>query len=307
MGHWTLTFFILIAIGFLTLALSLFLNKSRYLILILAVWVALMLIYDAQAVQAGIRDLRIVAILSFGVQAVLIVLVLRVINKAIYLKLILVALAVLMLVFIFSAIRVSVFRANDMRNMQARIPQAIEIFEQSREQFDTLVNSELVARGVVVARAHVASWQASWRGGSVLLEDLDRIEWVSDEERDAIIFLVSSDELEYNFGAISSRGSRDSVIDVRAQLFQQGDAILLIRYRVPYRTEINYIDLGDGYILWLIRPAISVYGSIERRIFAMIFISFAIAATAIKWSIVLHKEKQKEKAGQDPGSPKGEE
>ena len=155
-------------------------------------------------------------------------------NSLKVLKLILVFLAVLLLIFGGNAIRVSILRANDMRNMQARIPQTIEIFEQSREQFDTIANSEFVVNRAEVRRQEDV-WVIWYRFRTVPLESEVTIEWLSNEEREALIYLVSSEELEYNFTRIGDWHRAGGIwrnYFIKAMLFYQYHIRNLTRCRI---------------------------------------------------------------------------
>jgi len=119
--------------------------------------------------------------------------------------------------------------------MQEYIPQARAIFEQSRAQFDILVNGEFIEMDMVITSSTV----------------MDRIEELPEEEMEAIIFLFTGDELEDNFFAIQSfRGS------VGADLYRRGTAALEIWYGGFFQmVEISnhrYSErLGGGYELWI--------------------------------------------------------
>ena len=204
------------------------------------------------------------------------------------LKLTLVALVALLLIVIGSNISGSNRRENADRNIYAKIPQAIEIFQQSREQLDVLANGDFSVNSGRVYRHQEYGWVlfANWRSFYTPFEDWDTIEWLSDEEREALIYLLSGEELEYNFRSISAIGAEPSI---QAPLFRQEDAALSISYGRSVFGGGHPIDLGEGYTLWFF----SSRGDGGVGTMRIVIISFVIVATAIQLGVVWSKEKQK--------------
>jgi len=166
--------------------------------------------------------------------------------------------------------------------MQANIPQARVIFEQSIEQLDILVSGEFMVnegRAWDNVRLHadwfMAGWSSGWNDALLLSYNIGdntrrafvyyywyTIEWLSDEERDAILFLLADHELEDNYISI---GVSSGVL--WARLYQQRPAVLIIAYGElwPWPEENGMFlerseSLGDGYTLW-------VYASMGNRMF----------------------------------------
>ena len=113
-----------------------------------------------------------------------------------------------------------------MERMKQQIPEVTEIFVQSREHLEVLRVGEFGARmasadslggrltiGYEVGMIRVdGNWQQDLR--FVRYEDWHTIEWLSEEEREALVFLLSSEELSRNFLRISG-GLRTGCIRAR--------------------------------------------------------------------------------------------
>ena len=213
------------------------------------------------------------------------------------LKHLLVVLMVFLLIFEGNEIRISILRENDVRNMQARIPQAIEIFQQSREQLDIFMNSRFVYNvGRVYNRGGI--WFVEYRFRIATLEEGQTI-GIWEHELEAMIYLLTGEELEYNFTRLQVFRATPPV-SARAELFSEGDALLEITYGISGGLGVNYgyVDLGDGYILWVRRSAPSVYGDARVRAFVALLISLAFATAAIKFGTAWRKEKQEAQSAQ---------
>ena len=224
-------------------------------------------------------------VLIFAVPIVILMLVIaKYANNLKALAIILGALVVLLSIFVGDAIRISTQRAIDMRNMQARIPQAIEIFEQSREQFDILVNSEFAYNRVQRISRQEDVWVVNYRFRTV---PLDEVVWLSEEEREAIIFLKSSEELEYNFRLSTSSFDAPRIVVLAELLFERSEVILSIHYGMPDRslTGNDFVDLGDGYTLWV--RQCQTPGADNNRTYKITAISIIILTTAIKLGVIL--------------------
>ena len=79
---------------------------------------------------------------------------------------------------------------------------------------------------------------------------MERIAHLPDEERAAILFLLTGDELEHNFDELISSSS-----GLRVSLHTHGTAILVIsnmeRMLSSNMSHIYYESLGGGYGLWI--------------------------------------------------------
>ena len=154
-------------------------------------------------------------------------------------------------------------RDTPMRRMMRDVPEAIEVFEQSREHLETLRTGgfgerELWARifsdGLGIAFGH------SEGGGRIDYEEWHTLEWLAEEEGEALVYLLTSEELSRNFirvaspvepGVISATvyetggGAVRDVIEIRhggGEAFEFYNAV----------SRDSYIrDLGDGWMLWI--------------------------------------------------------
>jgi len=144
--------------------------------------------------------------------------------------------------------------------LRGLIPTITEDFEQSRERFEILRSGQFAAIGAFtdgLRLSYGSEWDVRW---FVDYGEWHTIEWLSDKERDAIIFLTGSEELELNFMSIGSggaslhhscntRGTASSI-----QLLFPGTSTYISRHDADpwirsYRSHIE--DLGDGYRIWV--------------------------------------------------------
>ena len=128
------------------------------------------------------------------------------------------------------------------------VPQAIEVFEQSKEQLDILRNGEFSENAATVRLGEEGLYIFfSGHSGTIEYEDWDTIEWLSEKEKNAILFLMCSEELQLNFTWIAI--STDFVF---AEFFTYRRARLAIHHGegglVAHQSYT--VDLGDGYTLW---------------------------------------------------------
>ena len=149
-----------------------------------------------------------------------------------------------------------------MREMRQLVPEMIEIFEQSREHLDVLRNGEFVNLG----RAEISgdlfiSYRNGRRGAPY--EGWDTIEWLTDKEREAILFLMRSEELSHNFELIFSCAGGATlgaelyrnppecirVFDVIDIWYGEGENLRLRSHGVLFHGSYS-VDLGSGYTLW---------------------------------------------------------
>jgi len=161
--------------------------------------------------------------------------------------------------------------ANTMRRMMRMVPEAVEVFEQSKEHLDVLRNGGFGERELWtrVSQDNISIvFGTSEGGGSIAYEDWHTLEWLSDEEREALVFLLSSAELSSNFEIITSRrvdvnrrgervmglvaafytsggGTRQNAVEI-----MHGEGVLPINWFGPPRDSYSRY-LGDGYTLWV--------------------------------------------------------
>jgi len=148
--------------------------------------------------------------------------------------------------------------ARSMREMKERIPEMIEVFERSREHLDVLRDGGFVNFGrAEISGMMFISYDNGRRGFAY--EEWDRIEWLTDEEKEAIRFLFTSEELSHNFTWVCSYAENGTM---RAEHQQTGGRFsdnIEIWYgesrwfdaqRATMRDSYT-VDLGDGYTLWI--------------------------------------------------------
>jgi len=144
-----------------------------------------------------------------------------------------------------------------MGEMKELIPEMIEVFEQSREHLDTLRDGQFANLGREIIASDAVALDDG-RGG-MLYEEWDTFEWLSDEERNSLSFLFSSEELSRNFTWIVS-GTEDRTLT--AVLFEQGGGSRFERievwhgeegwlFRMSDMHDLYSLDLGGGYTLWV--------------------------------------------------------
>ena len=148
-----------------------------------------------------------------------------------------------------------------MESMMQQVPEIIEVFEQSKEHLNVLRDGKFGSRNV---RANDALFINDGRGG-VPYERWHTIGWLSEEEKEALVFLLTSEELSWNFVYIGSgmveirRDERVRVITATlyTQMGPQSDNIEIWHGDAsptdgPVRIPSSYSrDLGDGWTLWV--------------------------------------------------------
>jgi len=144
--------------------------------------------------------------------------------------------------------------SRSMRQMRQDIPEIIEIFEQSREYLEILRNGQFANLGGAAGVSDILYIHYLDHGG-IPYEEWDAIEWLSDEERGAILFLLGSDELSRNFIGIGSPTGDGIIV---AGLYRRGsgprnDNIQIRHGGAPDgRLHDSYtVVLDSGYVLWL--------------------------------------------------------
>ena len=152
-----------------------------------------------------------------------------------------------------------------MENMMLQVPEAIEMFEQSREYLEVLRTSGFAEREL---SAHVfhdglgIAFGTTAGGGGVHYDEWYTLEWLSEQERNALVFLLTSEELSWNFVWIESTRETGSIV---ATLYyraapRRGDFIeiwhgeadnLGFGTRIGPMRESYSRGLGDGWVLWV--------------------------------------------------------
>jgi len=163
--------------------------------------------------------------------------------------------AVFALVFLVAMLAVANHFAiepwRSMARLRRAVPQAIETFEKSRERLDVIANGEFAQSGLIILLD-----SSLLREGIRAISRVERLDVFPEEERDALLFLMTGEELgERGFARIIGR---DGVI--RADVYRQGNvsmnAIEINRGRCPSDRGVSVVhryvaDLGGGYELWL--------------------------------------------------------
>ena len=148
-----------------------------------------------------------------------------------------------------------------MRGMMRQVPEAIEMFEQSREHLEVLRTGGFAERELWVFENLVIHFGTTEGGGGVRYENWYTLEWLSEEERDALVFLLTSEELSRNFVVIESTREAGSIVaalhwqragHVRGEFIEiwHGEHEVLRRRINPMRDSYSR-DLGDGWVLWV--------------------------------------------------------
>jgi len=147
--------------------------------------------------------------------------------------------------------------SRSMRQMQQMIPEIVEDFELSREHLDVLRNGNFANINREVEASQ--SLHINYGRGAIPHSKWGAIEWITDEERNALTFLFTSEELNRNFEWIYS-GVRNGALT--AVLFEQGGPPNFQRIEIWYgeegwlfpRSDMDLSEsvyLGDGYTLWI--------------------------------------------------------
>ena len=172
----------------------------------------------------------------------------------------------------------------NVRDLQAYIPQAKEMFEQSREHLDVLVNGEFLNKD---------RWATAGalRGG----DDLYWLEELPAQEVDALIFLLTGDKLERNFGII-----RSDLGGLGALIIHRGTASMEITHGgssfgvfASHYGSRHRESLGGGYELWVYARA--PHGMGVGIMMTLAFLAGAVATVFLIGLIVfLGKNKSRE-------------
>jgi len=203
--------------------------------------------------------------------------------------------AVLFLVLMFAVADLFVIEPwRSMARMRRAIPQAIETFERSRAQLDALACGEF-AQGDFWFMIDFRSLHEGRR--AIMPRSMERLEELAIEERDAILFLMTGEELgERGFSRVSRR---DGV--VRAQLYSHPlgggmnhDGMEITWGGGPTETaalvRTHVVDLGEGYALWLyVRRVFADLGPGMLVVFAGIS---GIATLLLSLPLILRRSKR---------------
>ena len=146
----------------------------------------------------------------------------------------------LLFAFSFSLLHTS---QRELRHPTARVRRdAPEIFEQSREHLEVLRTGGFGERNVwadIHPHGLGISFGFSERGGRIAYEGWHTIEWLSDEEKYALVFLLTSEEMSINFISITSRrqGEKSGLV---ARLYHQ-----YVDGRSPFGTS-DIVEIWHG-------------------------------------------------------------
>jgi len=182
--------------------------------------------------------------------------------------------------------------------LQDHIP-AREIFDQSKEYLNLLLSSEELGQ----RRTHINTDlcirlnlnEPPWMT-RIAYEDWDSIEWLTEEEKEAIRFLVTSEALARNFTSLDIWGRWDGRTELVARLYSLchdsalGLRLLEIAYNnTTLQERTLYTEyLGDGYYL---RIWIDLRGVRLDGFFA--WISAILLVTSILLGLVYRRVKSK--------------
>jgi len=141
-----------------------------------------------------------------------------------------------------------------MRQMRRDIPEKVEVFEQSKEYLDMLRNGRFANLGGFAGVSDILFIHYLESGG-IPYEEWDTIDWLSDEERDAILFLLRDVGLSRNFTQVNSGMKDGSIVAV---IYQRGsgrysdNAVIFHSDEPDGRLHDSYtVALDDGYMLWI--------------------------------------------------------
>ena len=156
---------------------------------------------------------------------------------------------------------ISGFLTGGMWSMRWHIPRAVEVFEQSKDEFELIRNSGFATNNGWAIN-HPNSVEIAIRYGygeesrGVNYSNWHTIEWLTEEEKNAIVSILTNEEWQLNVFNVSSEGAR--LYDrwpFSWGMFDE-DAMLILfpgaeAWEVPFMTDSHMVDLGDGYRLWL--------------------------------------------------------
>ena len=117
--------------------------------------------------------------------------------------------------FFFSAFDSS---EQSMREMKELIPEMVEIFEQSQDRLETLRNGNFANLGTGVGSTSILYISYGVHGG-IPYEEWSQVEWLTDEEREDLLFLFTGKELSRNFTQVNSGTTDGSLVAV---IYQRG-------------------------------------------------------------------------------------
>ena len=161
-------------------------------------------------------------------------------------------------------------RPTSVRELRRYIPEVIEVFEQSREQLEILRTGGFGER-VVEVHYFVDGLSMDEGGRWVNLQEWHTLEWLSEEEIDALVFLFTSEELSMNFISIESRMVETSIGEqvqrmvatlywilgprgVFMEIWHGNVTPYCLQFILITEVTSSYsVYLGDGYTLWLYR------------------------------------------------------
>jgi len=172
-------------------------------------------------------------------------------------------------------VEVSRIERETVNQMKDMLPQIKEDFLLTQDRLDTLANGEFVLRRArafdprghsetfVDNPADINRWQISfpvspqrgWPREDVHYWDWHTIDWITDEEIEAIIFLASSREIAHRFvGLNASDWSDEYSLRADIQLYGLRYASLIIFYgysNISPHHLFHYEHLGGGYYIYI--------------------------------------------------------
>jgi len=184
--------------------------------------------------------------------------------------------------------------------VKAMLPQVREDFLLVQERFDVLMDGEFASQAASARNPmghpppnprnprDIYRWIITLRGdwhNAVRYEDWYTIDWISDEELEAIIFLASSREIEHNFTSISTSTWSGDEHRLRADIhlsdLRYPDlryASLIIFYgssNISPHFLFHHEHLGGSYFLYIYygTPGVSLV-----PLFTFFGVAFSIAA-----------------------------
>jgi len=159
------------------------------------------------------------------------------------------------------------YERNPVGRLRATLPQIREDFTMAQSRFDTLrgefarhsasiwVPSEYILMYGWRISYNASPYRTSEDRVSVYFSDWHEIEWLSQEAKDAIIFLVSSQDIGFNFNSIFTEWTtNDDMHHIYATInYELRDAELMIFYSPHRRLQtgrfVHHEDIGEGYML----------------------------------------------------------
>jgi len=144
--------------------------------------------------------------------------------------------------------------------LQDHIP-VREVFEQSKEYLDLLLSSEELGKRRTTINADLyitlSLNEAPWRV-RIAYEDWDSIEWITEEEKYAIRFLITSEILVHQFTFLDIWGRQDFETELVARLYPPHPPTTVTLLEIAYNNTApqqmliysEYLDDGYHFRIW---------------------------------------------------------